>query len=91
MLLIDDIVRFPMGGLLWIFREIHDAAQQELRAEADAITVELQQLYASLESGQITEEEFDRRETVLLDKLDQMQESGALLEGDEADFDHDDE
>ncbi len=80
MLLIDDIVRFPMSGLLWIFREIHEAAEQEMRAEADSITLELQQLYAELETGQITEEEFDRRETFLLDKLDQMQDGGDLPE-----------
>lgn len=73
MLLIDDIVRFPMSGLMWIFQEIHDAAQQELRAEADSITAELQQLYSSLEGGQISEKEFDRRETALLDRLDQIQ------------------
>lgn len=80
MLLIDDIVRFPMSGLLWIFQEIHNAAEQEVRAEADSITLELQQLYAGLETGKITEEEFDRRESVLLDKLDQLQESAAYFE-----------
>ncbi|MFH1114421.1 MAG: gas vesicle protein GvpG [Pseudomonadota bacterium] len=80
MLLIDDIVRFPMSGLLWIFQEIHNAAEQEVRAEADSITLELQQLYAGLEAGKITEEEFDSRESVLLDKLDQLQESAAYFE-----------
>lgn len=87
MLLIDDILRFPMSGLLWIFEEIQEAAEQELCAEADSITVELQQLYGSLERGQITEEEFDRRERVLLDRLDKIQDSEALLEEDEEDFD----
>ncbi len=85
MLLIDDIVRFPMSGLLWIFQEIRDAAEQELHAQADSITMELQQLYAMFEKGQITEEEFDRREMDLLDRLDRIQENGTLLGDDEED------
>ncbi|MDQ7782297.1 MAG: gas vesicle protein GvpG [Desulfomonilaceae bacterium] len=85
MLIIDDIVKFPMSGLMWIFQEIHAAAEQEIRAEADSLTFELQQLYASFESGQITEEEFDRRETALLDRLDQIQDHGAVVEWDEED------
>lgn len=83
MLIIDDIVSFPMSGLLWIFQEIRDAAEQKLEAQADSITVELQQLYVMLERGQITEEEFDRRETDLLDRLDQIENGGDLLVDDD--------
>lgn len=83
MLLIDDIVSFPMSGLLWIFQEIRDAAEQELRTQADSITVELQQLYAMLEKREITEEEFDRRESDLLDRLDRIQDSGDLVVDDD--------
>jgi hypothetical protein len=87
MLLIDDIVSFPMSGLLWIFQEIREAAEQELEAQADSITLELQQLYAMLEKRQITEEEFDRRETDLLDRLDRIQDNGDLLvDDDEEEF-----
>jgi len=74
MLIVDDILTFPARGLLWVFQEIHDAAEQALRDEAGAITVELQQLYSMLENAQITEDEFDRREAELLDRLDELHE-----------------
>jgi Gas vesicle protein G len=83
MLIADDILMFPVNGVLWIFNEIYNAAEQELRSESDAITAQLQQLYAMLETGKITEIEFDRREAELLDRLDAIQEQGAIIDDDE--------
>jgi len=77
MLLLDDILLFPITGVLWIFRELHQAVQQEMDSEAENITVQLNELYMMLETGKITEEEFDAREKELLDRLDQIQERGA--------------
>ncbi len=74
MLLVDDIVLFPVNSVLWIFDEIYQAAEEALESEADAITGQLQQLYRMLESGGISEAEFDIREGELLDRLDAMQE-----------------
>jgi hypothetical protein len=76
-LLLDDILLFPITGILWTFREIHKAAVQEMDSEAENITVQLSELYMMLETGKITEEEFDAREKELLDRLDQIQERGA--------------
>ena len=73
MFLVDDILLSPMKGVLWVFREIHDAAQQELAGESEAITAALSELYMRLETGQITETEFDAQETALLDRLDRLQ------------------
>jgi hypothetical protein len=78
MFLVDDILLAPFKGLVWVFEEIRDAADQERGAEADEITLELQRLYTTLESGKITEAEFDLKEAELLDRLDQIQESGDL-------------
>jgi hypothetical protein len=80
MFLVDDILLAPFKGLVWVFEEIRDAADQERGAEADEITLELQRLYTTLESGKITEAEFDLKEAELLDRLDQIQESGDLEE-----------
>lgn len=80
MFLLDDILFLPMNGVLWICNEIQDAAEQELSNESDAITAQLQKLYTLLEAGNISETEFDLREAELLDKLDAIQERGALLE-----------
>jgi predicted Zn-dependent peptidase len=77
MLLIDDILTFPIKGIFWIFREIHNAAQQEQAGEAERITAALTELYMSLETGRITEAEFDAREQELLNRLEQLQESVA--------------
>jgi hypothetical protein len=73
MFLVDDILLSPVKGVLWVFREIHDAAQQELAAESETITAALSELYMRLETGQITEAEFDAQEKVLLDRLDRLQ------------------
>jgi Gas vesicle protein G len=73
MFLIDDLLMSPVKGVLWVFREIHDAAEQELAGEGEAITAALSELYMKLETGQITEEQFDAQEKVLLDRLDRLQ------------------
>jgi hypothetical protein len=73
MFFVDDLLMSPMKGVLWVFREIHDAAQQELAGESEAITATLSELYMKLETGQITEEQFDAQEKVLLDRLDRLQ------------------
>jgi hypothetical protein len=79
MFLVDDLLLAPIKGVLWVFREIHDAAQQEQAGESEAITGALSELYMKLETGQITAAEFDAQEKVLLDRLDrlQAQEAGA--------------
>lgn len=76
MLLVDDVLLAPMHGLLWIFGKIHEAAQEELAGEADAITAELSELYVMLESGRIPEADFAAREQVLLDRLDEIRGQG---------------
>jgi len=76
MLIIDDIIFSPIHSILWIFRELYNSVQQELVNEGDAITTELSELYMMLETGKITEAEFDAREKELLDRLDEIQERG---------------
>lgn len=80
MFILDDILLFPIKSIFWMFREIHNAAQQELATEAEAITAELSELYMMLETGRITEAEFNVREKELLDRLDEIQERGSLIE-----------
>lgn len=73
MFLVDDIVFSPVKSIFWIFRELHNAAQQEKASEAESLTNELSELYMMLETGKITEEEFDKREEEILDRLDEIQ------------------
>jgi hypothetical protein len=89
MLLVDDLVLSPYRGLLWVFKEIHDVALEELEGEAERIREQLTDLYMLLETGELTDEEFDEREAALLDRLDALEEQG--LGGDDEDGDDDEE
>jgi hypothetical protein len=80
MVLVDDLLMFPVRGVLWVFREIHRAAQEEMATEADSITAELRTLYMRLETGKMSEAEFATEEKILLDRLDKIQGRGSGLE-----------
>jgi hypothetical protein len=80
MVLVDDVLMFPIRSVLWIFREIHNAAQEELANETESITAELSGLYMMLETGKISEEEFAAEEKTLLDRLDRIQKPDRGLE-----------
>ncbi len=73
MMMIDDILVFPFKSLLMVFREIYNAAIQELEQEGERVRLELGQLYLSLETGGIDEATFDERERDLLDRLDELE------------------
>jgi hypothetical protein len=84
MFLVDDILLAPARGLFWVFKEIHRAAEEEQANEAEAITTKLSELYMMLETGQMTEAEFDAEEKALLDRLDAIKErEGSEEEDDE--------
>jgi len=74
--LVDDILLAPMRGVLWIFREIHNAAQEEKANEPDAIAQQLRNLYMQLETNAISEREFEHEEKKLLDRLDEIEARG---------------
>ena len=81
MVLLDDLLKLPISSVLWIFREIHHAAQEELANESESITTELSQLYMRLETGKISEEEFAAGERTLLERLDRIQERDRGVKG----------
>jgi hypothetical protein len=83
MLIVDDLLTAPFKGIYWIFKEIHNAALQEQASEAETITTRLSELYMMLETGQITEAEFDAQERQLLDRLDQIQKTATRIEAEE--------
>ena len=73
MLLVDDLLLAPFTSLLWVFKEIHKAVQQEKAGEAEGVTRSLSELYMKLETGAITEEQFAAEEKELLDWLDEIE------------------
>jgi hypothetical protein len=79
MLIVDDILLFPARSILWVFREVHNAAQQERASEPERIAAELRELYMLLETGKISEEQFAAQEKVLLDRLDEIEKRDSIL------------
>jgi hypothetical protein len=73
MLVVDDILFFPFKGILSVFREICKAAEQEQTDAEQNVRTELTELYMMLETRKITEDEFNARETELLDRLERLQ------------------
>lgn len=66
----------PLNGLLRIFEEVADRAEQEIFNE-DAVKAELMSLHASLEAGTISEEEFEEKELMLVERLQEIEAHNA--------------
>jgi len=58
----------PVRGVVWVADQLAAVAEQEFY-NPDAIYAELRELSADLEAGRISEEEFDRAEDLLLQRL----------------------
>ena len=73
MFLIDDILLSPVKGLTYLAKQIHKAAEEEFLNEEN-ISAQLSELYMMLETAKITEDEFNEKESELLDRLEQIEE-----------------
>jgi Gas vesicle protein G len=58
----------PVRGVAWVADKLVAVAEEQFY-DVDAIYAELRELEADLEEGRISEEEFDRAEDVLLQRL----------------------
>ncbi len=67
------LVTAPFRGLLWVFEEIAERAEKELYDE-DAVKAELMEIYRKLEAGSLSEEEFNRLEAELVERLEKIDE-----------------
>ena len=70
MFLIDNVLLAPVSGVMYVFREIQAAAENEAAKNAEALRAQLAELYGMLESGRISSDQFDAKEKELLDQLD---------------------
>ena len=66
----------PMGGIHWLATKVTEAAEGELLDE-DRVRGELLELQMRLEMGEITEEEYDKQEKVLVERLNAIREAKA--------------
>ncbi|MFI8089604.1 gas vesicle protein GvpG [Streptomyces sp. NPDC086080] len=77
--LISEVLLLPLaparaGG--WAIRQVVQEAER-IYYDPATIRTELARLEEQLESGEITEEEFDRQEDELLDRLETATRTGA--------------
>jgi hypothetical protein len=83
MFLLDDILLAPIRGVHFIASSIYDAAQEEVENEKRMLRDELNDLYMELETGDLSEEEFEAREEEILNRLDELEQLEQELEGGE--------
>ncbi|MFI6350705.1 gas vesicle protein GvpG [Streptomyces sp. NPDC050560] len=68
----------PLRGFTWVLGHVLTAAEQEYYDPAP-VREQLADLEKDLLAGRVSEEEFDRREDELLDRLDFIQRERARL------------
>lgn len=69
--IIDDILLFPVNGVVWLGEKIKQSAEAELLDDSK-VRESLLKLQMELELEEITEEEYQKRETELLDRLEEI-------------------
>ena len=74
MFLIDSILLAPLKGVIWMGQKLNDMAQTEL-TDKGRIKEELMALQLQFELDEINEQEYNRREKELLDRLDAVMKS----------------
>lgn len=82
MLLIDDLLFLPVRGLWGVFKKIHEIAEMEMNDET-VIQEKLMALQLRFELDEISEEEYNRQEKELLERLNAVREAREDKEGDE--------
>jgi hypothetical protein len=75
MFLLDDILLAPIKGLAMICQKVHQAAQEDLERQEKEIMGALAELHQLMDLGQIGDDDFDRRESDLLNRLEACQQS----------------
>jgi hypothetical protein len=67
------VLTIPFRGLLRVFDEVAEQAEQELYNE-DAVKAELMDLYQRLEAGSLSEQDFGQHEAELVQRLEEIEE-----------------
>ncbi len=70
MFFIDDVMLSPFKGFMFIAKEVAKAVDQARESDRANAMKDLAMLHQQLEAGEISEEEFDARESELLDLLE---------------------
>ncbi|MDP2938680.1 MAG: gas vesicle protein GvpG [Candidatus Omnitrophota bacterium] len=74
MFLIDDILLAPLNGIIWLGRKINEVAEKEFSDEG-LIKEKLMQLQLRFEIDEISEENYNRQEKELLERLEAIRKA----------------
>ena len=70
--LIDDILLAPIKGIVWLAEKVRDMAVEELEDTPEKLQRELLDLQMALETEQITEAEYQKKEKDILERLEAL-------------------
>ena len=73
MFLLDDILLAPVHGVMWLGGKLNEIIQHEANDEGK-LKENLLELQAKLDLGEISEDEYRRQETTLLERLEAIQD-----------------
>lgn len=74
MFLIDNLLLLPLKGMVWLGEKINEVAERELSDEGQ-IKDKLMELQLRFELDEINEEEYDKQEKEILDRLDTIRKA----------------
>ena len=69
MFLIDSILLAPLKGMVWLGEKLNEIVDKELN-DTGRIKEELMRLQLQFELDEINQQQYDQKETELLDRLD---------------------
>ncbi len=72
MFLLDDLLLAPLKGIIFIGKKVEELMQKEISDEG-RIKERLMELQLKFEMDEISMEEYDRRETELLEMIERIQ------------------
>ena len=73
MFLLDDILLAPVHGVMWLGGKLNEVIQHEANDEGK-LKENLLELQSKLDLGEISEDEYRRQETALLERLEAIQD-----------------
>ena len=73
MFLLDDILLAPLHGVIWLGDKLNEVIQHEEHNE-NRLKENLLELQMRLDMGELSEDEYRRRETELLERLEAIQD-----------------
>ena len=80
MLLIDDLLLFPVTGIKFVLRTLGQVAEQEYTDNAP-LKVQLLELQEKLDAGEISEKEYEAAETEIFRQLREIEKRKRELAG----------